>query len=193
MRPTADQPAIYFITTVTKGRRRLFDDVLLAERLATMIRLASQSKGYVLLGYCILLDHLHLLIWPSVQIPAAGILERMPLPNNNYTEGALSRAPAVGDVLKSIKGTFSRTMLQGHIWQPRYNLRHVMTPEDLERTVLYMQHNYQKHRLPERFGREPYVWLNTSILERMLQPLFFYPRLLLLFCDLIYRDSEVRG
>ncbi len=163
MRAVSGWPAAYFVTTVTKDRRRLFDDIGLAKRLATMIRMACRTKGYHLLIHGILPDHLHLLVLPKI---TSSILEIMPSGSNN-TKGTLSRVPvAVGNLVRSIKGTFSRSMMQGHVWQRRYNLRHIMTPEDLVRTVEYIQHNYQKHHLPERFGREPYVWLDQSIFTR---------------------------
>ncbi|MFH0829121.1 MAG: transposase [Candidatus Kerfeldbacteria bacterium] len=199
MRPIVEFPIAYFITTVTKDRRRLFSDVRLAYRFATMIRLACQTKGFTLLGFCILPDHAHLLVIRQ------GILERMPWAQGGeaidfsllnvdatfsrapletarrkarkggerlsspHTKGALSRAPgSLGDLMRSMKGTFSRAMMSGHVWQRRYHLRHVVNGEDLLNVVNYIQYNYRKHDMSESYGREPYVWLNKSILKRML-------------------------
>ncbi|MBI4093325.1 MAG: transposase [Candidatus Kerfeldbacteria bacterium] len=185
MRPIIDYPIAYFITTVTKDRRRLFCDVRLAHRIATMIRMACRTKGYFLLGFCILPDHVHLLVMrqgilvtafggipPSFEMNICGG-KRTPWVRGReatdlsspYTEGTLSRVPAsVGDLMRSMKGTFSRTIQQGKIWQRRYHLRHVMNSEDLLNVVNYIQYNYQKDDLPESYEREPYMWLNKSIL-----------------------------
>jgi len=169
MRPIVGFPIAYFITTVTKDRRPLLCDIWLVQRLATMIQMACAMKEFVLLAYAILPDHVHLLVVDQ------RILERMRWEDGgldssvptNHTEGDLSRSPDVGDLMRSIKGTFSRVQQQGHVWQRRYYLRHVGA-DDLERVVRYIRFNSRKHNLPECFEHEPYCWIDESILERML-------------------------
>ena len=182
MRPIVGFPIAYFITTVSKDRRPLLRDIRLAQRLATMIRTACTMKGFTLLGFSILPDHVHLLVIHQ------RILERMRWEGGIFVnarregmasdgtecgrpshtaEGDLSRSPAVGDLMRSIKGTFSRTLQQGHVWQRRYHLRHVGA-DDLYRVAGYIRFNFRKHQLNHTFGQEPFVWMNESIFERML-------------------------
>lgn len=168
LRRIVEFSTVYLVTTVTKNRQQLFGDVQLAKRLGTMVRLACRMKGFVLIGFCILPDHVHLLMMCQRALSRARWnlnRDRDQNLSSPSTKGALSRAPeAVGDLMRSIKGTFSRTMLRGHVWQRRYHLRQVPDSEALFNVVNYIQYNFQKHHLVEPFGQEPYTWLNKSIL-----------------------------
>jgi hypothetical protein len=88
-------------------------------------------------------------------------------PQQTKTKGVLSRAPVagIGDLMRSVKGTFSRTTQPGHVWQRRYHLRNITDVEGLINVVNYVQYNYQKHGFSDHYGQEPYMWLDLSILE----------------------------
>lgn len=75
--------ATVFITTVTRGRRRYFENSILAELFIRDLWLATKLKKVELFGYTVLPDHVHLLFLP---IGAA-----------NYSE-----------VMRSLKANFSR-------------------------------------------------------------------------------------
>ncbi len=180
-----DPNYLCFITTVTHQRRPLFRDVRLAERLGTMIRMACQSKGFVPLAYAILPDHVHLLVCERAQyfnvdlaIPERA-LERTRSAGGNTTaqennpipvEGGFSKPPSftVAELMQSIKGTFSRTIHQGRIWQPGYFCWYVHDARDASRVTNYIIYNYRGSNLSDIFSREPYVWIDHDRLAYLL-------------------------
>lgn len=160
-----DLSYISFITTVTKNRRPLFLNPKLAERLGTMIQMACRSKGFVTLAYTILPEHLHLLVCSTALIERASEKTR-----STEVEGGFSKPPefTVGNLMQSIKGTFSRTLGPGPSWQPGYFNWYVTDPRDLLRITNYVMNNYRKTNLPDYFGREPYVWIDEKQIPELL-------------------------
>ncbi len=188
-----DPSYISFITTVTKGRQPIFRDAKLAERLGTMIHMGCRQKGFTPLAYAILPDHLHLLVCSTIltrglesprstsggidwtnkntQSVEGGLF---PFQINTTVDGipppggASPPVPTIGDLMKSIKGTFSRTLIPGSIWQAGYFNWYINDPRDLYRRVAYVMYSYQKTGLPDMFGREPYVWQDAEHLPTLL-------------------------
>ncbi len=56
---------IYFVTTNTRNREPYFENELLCELFIEELRLCKQIKGFKLYAFCILKDHIHLLLEPS--------------------------------------------------------------------------------------------------------------------------------
>ena len=144
-----------------------------------MIRMACAQKGFVPLVFSILPDHVHLLV--SATPRAEPALEKAGSTgkgnvisfNNDHThtaEGGFSKPPSVSipKLVQSIKGTFSRSLLAGHLWQPGYFLWYIDDHRDAVRTADYIIHNYQKNNLDKRFCREPYVWIDHDQLHKVL-------------------------
>jgi len=71
--------------------------------------------------------------------------------------------------MRSIKGTFSRTLPKGTFWQHRSNFRIVETEKRLYNTINYIIHNYRKMELPEEYGKPPFVYLNRDTINHLLQ------------------------
>ncbi len=177
-----DPNYLCFITTVTHKRRPIFRDQKLAERLGTMIMMACRLKGFVPLVYAILPDHLHLLV--CSQHLLLRTLESVR--SNNQTSGeaggglfpplagprlsavASLPAPQVGALVKSIKGTFSRTLPHGTVWKRRYHCWMIIDGRDAARVVKYITYNYRHSGVLERYGREPYVWCDDGMIGQIL-------------------------
>lgn len=174
-----DPNYLCFITTVTHQRQPLFRDVRLAERLGTMIHMACRLKGFVPLTYAILPDHVHLLVCSQQLVPRT--LESVRgtsqdlfsdgLENISQLDmGALSSAPTaeIGALVQSLKGTFSRTLPRGKVWQRRYHCWMLSDPRDSARVIAYIIYNYRHSGVSEQFGKEPYVWRDELLIGKLL-------------------------
>jgi REP element-mobilizing transposase RayT len=75
----------YFITTITYKREHYFEFPLLAELFISDLRYAESLKQFVLHGYSVLPDHVHLLLTPS---PKANYSEIMRSLKTNYARDA---------------------------------------------------------------------------------------------------------
>lgn len=69
--------------------------------------------------------------------------------------------------MKSIKGTFSRTLPKGKFWQHRSNFRIIDNEEHFGHVVEYIRYNYTKMDLPEEYGRPLFLYVHHQMLERV--------------------------
>lgn len=159
----------YFISTVTAERRWLFCDSGMAQELHRAIITCCAIKGFDLISHGICPDHVYLMVWKTdptrVGEPALyynGHL-RWLFPKAQRTFSNVRADRTISDLMQSIKGTFSRSIHQGQIWQPRYNFRIIGSDERFFNTLQYIQFNYLKHDLPAKYGRPPYVFINDKI------------------------------
>lgn len=156
----------YFVTTVVQGRAWMFDEVGEARRLAGIIVHACQLKRFRLYAFCIMPDHVHLLV-QKVGIENSRGLKSPRLDGIATPQSGLSRprmmnkSSTLSDLMQSIKGNYSRTRHQGRFWQPRFNFRIVSTEQRFQNTIQYIRDNYRKQNLPARFGVYPYMFVDT--------------------------------
>ncbi len=154
----------YFITANTSYRHPVFEAEKKAVLLSDIIQEACQMHQFALIGHSILPDHVHLLVWPQ------RALEKARCDRNNIQRGFSNPREAdssISRLMQSIKGVFSRSIHQGRIWQPRYNYRIIDSEERFLNTLQYIQFNYLKHGLPEKYGRAPYVHINNNALDQL--------------------------
>lgn len=133
-----DGPYIYFVTTNTTNRESFFVTPERAIVLGNIIRTTSEEFQFLLFGYCILPDHVHLLV-------------------RKDGTNTLSK------FMKHVKGRLWRSVSKGHghrFWQPRFNFRIIENEQRLIHTIHYMKYNYRKSELPEFFGEQPFVYFN---------------------------------
>ena len=162
----------YLITSNTKNRNPIFEDTKLTWKLNRAIQACCVLKGFVLLGFCILPDHFHLLAWKynpaRVGEPTLGddnnTQPQWLFPSSQRTFSNVRGNHSVSDLMKSIKGSFSRSLDRGSIWQPRFNFRIIDNQKRLHNTLRYIQSNYRKHSLPEKYGQPPHVYSNCKSL-----------------------------
>lgn len=178
---------IYFVTANVQNRRWFFVSPERAAKLGQVIQTCCRLKRFGLLAYCILPNHIHLLVGKTGVDEALGgtgtaqrTLERARCekgkpdstislfphrrlssrrcgPNQRYT---------LSDLMKSIKGTFSRTLPKGKFWQHRSNFRIVESEEYLGNVIEYIRYNYRKMNLPEKYGQPLFVFIDQSAIRR---------------------------
>lgn len=171
-----DPNYLCFITTVTDKRRPIFRDPKLAERLGTMIHMACRLKGFVPLVYAILPDHLHLLVCSQFLVRRTLESVRRTKPERCSgtsfvrNSGGLSSPPEFqpGALIKSIKGTFSRTLPSGTVWKRRYHCWMISDARDAARVVEYITYNHRHSGVPKRYGQEPFVWRDDTLFGQLL-------------------------
>jgi Transposase and inactivated derivatives len=134
------KPQTYALTAVTHDRIRLFQRTTNAEiLLSTLFRHREQNR-YLLHGFVIMPDHLHVLLTPSESIEKSAQL---------------------------IKGGFSfaiRHQYKGEIWQDGFHEHRVRDLEDFNNQLLYIINN------PARKGFEGYPFVHTAFQDKLDPP-----------------------
>jgi putative transposase len=134
------RPETYAFTAIADQRRRIFQSTQNAELLlATLFRYRGQFR-FLLHGFVIMPEHIHVLLTPSDTIERAAQL---------------------------IKGGYSfalRRQLPGGVWQPRYHAHRITSPEDYCNQLSYIAANPEKRRL------EDYPFVHTRFLGRLDPP-----------------------
>jgi REP element-mobilizing transposase RayT len=73
----------YFVTTNTKYRYPYFRNDILSELFIEELRVAKELKKFLLFGFCVMPDHIHLLLKPDVEV--ANISEIMRSLKTNFS------------------------------------------------------------------------------------------------------------
>ena len=108
----------FFVTSVTFGRRSLFETTRMADLLLDVLRQNRRRGRFLLHEFVIMPDHFHLLVTPVAEVP----LEK---------------------AVQFIKGGFSfRTKrelhFQGPIWQDGFTNHRIKDEDDYERHCKYI-------------------------------------------------------
>lgn len=149
-----DGPYVYFVTTNATYREKFFVTKKQAELLGRIIQNACRLKHFDLLAYCILPDHIHLLVYNCNAQSQRGF--RNPRCNGH----------TLSNLMHSIKRNYARQQpTSGRLWQPRYNFRIIDNEQRLYNTLQYITYNYRKMGLPETFGNTPWVTIFWKIIK----------------------------
>lgn len=130
----------YFVTFNVRDGLPFFEETKYAKLLSKIIFNAGKLKGFDVLAYQIMPEHMHLLTWQKhtnrIVDGTDRTLENVRSVGVNYglsSESTLSRMRPItrvrsgsfniSDLLQSIKGNFSRKIHEGNIWQKRFYTR----------------------------------------------------------------------
>jgi putative transposase len=123
------RPETYALTTIAYQRHRAFQVTANADLLiATVFRYRDQSR-FLLHGFAVMPEHMHVLLTPAETIERA---------------------------VQLIKGGYSFAVRKegpGEIWQPGYHAHRITSSEDYRAQLAYIADNPAKRRLVEY----PYV------------------------------------
>ena len=123
----------YFFTLVTHKRRKYFDSTEKLDHLLSLIRQVQRSKPFDLIAYCLLRDHIHLLI-------------KLPEIDSNY--------PIRLREIKRLTTLYIKHKFQGNvdrIWQDKYWEHTIRDEKDLQVHFDYIHYNPVKHGLTETY------------------------------------------
>jgi len=73
----------------------------------------------------------------------------------------------VSDFIKSIKGTFSRKIHIGRLWQTRFRDEIIHSDKQLYLTINYIINNPIKAELPEKWNKHPYEYKNDKLIKEL--------------------------
>jgi REP element-mobilizing transposase RayT len=157
----------YFLTTNVAERNRFFEEGKWAEVIGGIIRRACVLHRYTLLGFVVMPDHVHILIYPN-QAQAS-----VPASKRRARAGRDARAgSSVGTFMHTIKSFFVHQVYDldpgnNFHWQSGYNSRVMNSSERLQTIVEYMKYNPTKAGLDKRFKKLPYLYINTKRLQSL--------------------------
>ena len=115
-------PQTYALTSSTYGRRRVFQRTEVADlMISTILRYRDQGR-FLLHGFVVMPDHIHVALTPNESIENAA---------------------------KLIKGSFSfagRNLYKGEIWNPGYHAHRIIDADDYRNQLVYIANNpIRKH------------------------------------------------
>lgn len=176
---------IYFVTTLVKNRAWFFVRPDRANELGQVIKNACSIKNFDPYAYCILPNHVHLLVRKRPLNQAQRALEKARcegevrlassqqrrLPNSPSQRGLSSprvKRYTLSQLMQSIKGTYSWQTTDEQLWHPRFNFRIIDTEEHFYNTVNYIIHNYKKMNLLDLYGKAPFVFVDWQRIKNLL-------------------------
>ena len=134
----------YVITTVTKDRRPLFTDFILARMVISNLRGLHKTGAVDSLAFVLMPDHLHWLF-------------------------TLGETLDLAEVVRRLKGSSARAIQRlgvSLVWQPGYYDHGIRGDEDLRAAARYLVANPLRAGLVENLGDYPLwdaVWLDSSL------------------------------
>ena len=146
---------VYFFTLVTFHRRQYFDTSERLDHLLSIIRQVQRSKPFDLIAYCLLPDHMHLLV-------------KLPEGDDNFSIRIRE--------IKRLTTLWMRRELRGnvdHIWQDKFWEHTIRDDKDLQVHFDYIHYNPVKHGFVETpmggSGQvSGIVWICTMIVLKRL-------------------------
>lgn len=166
----------YFVTTNTQKGEWVFDDISMADILSSVIFNAARMKGFIVVSYQIMPNHLHLLVVNKnlvAHLPAQPSAVAMDSSKQNAIAGA--EACAWGNItqlMHSIKSFYhteikTKFRITHSIWQKRFYARTVTCEEQLRNTIKYIKNNPVKEGLPKKYLNAPYYHINTTATQSL--------------------------
>ncbi|NQT01037.1 MAG: transposase [Planctomycetes bacterium] len=174
-----DTNEVYFITVKTYNDYPYFKENFFCDLLIEEIKLSKKIKKFNLLAFCILYDHMHLLVQPGEEYNISKVMQfikRHFTRNVNYIMGynneldplhegdiGQCRLPKEGqDMIKEFiikvknyrnqfvqKHGINQTSIPKFRWQKSYYDHIIRNERDMEYHYEYTTYNFQKHNLPD--------------------------------------------
>jgi putative transposase len=129
---------IYFITTITENRRKIFIDEENIGILLETFQMYREKYRFKLIAYVILPDHFHFMIIPSKEIN-------------------------ISKIMKGIKGSSARNInrskgRKNSIWQHQFLDHIIRKGDDYKKHIEYIHNNPIKHQLADSNSIQKYKW-----------------------------------
>ena len=126
----------FFITSVTSGRKSIFQSARLASLLIDVLKENRDRARFLLHEFVVMPDHFHILLTPEESAPLEKAVQ--------YIKGGFSfRAKRELD-------------WRAEVWQPSFTNHRIRDAQDYERHRLYIRENPVKRFLVEKAEMYPY-------------------------------------
>jgi REP element-mobilizing transposase RayT len=147
---------VYYITTAVYGRLALFTRPNFVIPLVDSLNYYRYKHGFKLLGYVIMPDHVHLILWPSAGSTPSAIMRDY----KTFTAKRILRQAQVEN-LQDWVTAFEQGGQQTHrgvhkVWQDSYWDENVYTERFLRQKLNYLHHNPVRGGLVEEAQDYPY-------------------------------------
>ena len=147
---------IYYITTVVYNRLPIFTRPSFVIPLIDSLNFYRYKQEFKLLGYVIMPDHIHLIIWPFGKSTVSNIMRDY----KKFTSTRIIRQAEVEDITEWITAFEQAGEETGRsdnkVWQDSYWDENVYTERFLLQKLNYVHHNPLRAGLVERLGDYPY-------------------------------------
>jgi len=143
----------HFVTTRTHRAFPYFRDEGLCRILVGELKFYSEKLGFTLLGYVVMPDHVHLLLWwDSDELPelrVSDVMRRIKTMTSKrakrylFYDGGIKYVGSLGDVAQATLNTrpAQAAPKRFRLWQPGFYDFNVYTEEKLTEKVSYMHDN----------------------------------------------------
>ena len=163
---------VYFIVTKTFQNFPYFKELIFCELLVEELKLCKEVKKFKLYGFCIIYDHLNLMIHPNNEFNISEIMKSLKenisrdinyIIMNSHNEGDTSTCRLrMQDLIKNYQTKFiqkhgqNQTLIPKFKWQKSFYDHIIRDAKDFKNHHHYTIYNFQKHKLPEN-------WKYTSL------------------------------
>ena len=124
------QPYVYFLTICSRSKENLFSDPNLNSEILNCLKQERIEKGMAVYAYCLMPDHLHLLISPL--------------------EGGVNVSKFIGGFKSKSTRIAWKHGLKGKVWQDRFYDHIIRKVENLKETCEYILNNPVRKGLIEK-------------------------------------------
>ncbi|MFH0804887.1 MAG: transposase [Patescibacteria group bacterium] len=158
----------YFVTFRTKEGFQLFEKVAYAELMAQFIRRTCSMKGFEIIAWQIMPDHVHLLIQNIHPRAQASLPARTRLHSRAPAEGCARGNYNVSQCMHTIKSYFCRQIrtqygIRFAVFQKRFYARAVTSQRYFDTVIRYIAYNPVKAELPSRYRKPPYQYVHPMV------------------------------
>lgn len=147
---------IYYITTVVFNRLPIFIRPSFIIPLIDSLNFYRYQQTFKLLGYVIMPNHIHLIIWPSGKATVSDIMRDF----KKFTSGRIIRQAEVeerGDWLTAFQQAGEQTgRSDNKVWQDSYWDENIYTERFLRQKLNYVHRNPLRANLVEHLADYPY-------------------------------------
>jgi len=147
---------VYYITTVVYNRLRIFTRPSFVIPLFDSLNFYRHSQGFKLLGYVIMPDHLHLMIWPQAKAVVSSFMRSF----KEFTAKRiiqLAEVEGITDWLTAFRQAGAETgRSKNKVWQDSYWDENVFTEDFLKQKLQYMHFNPVRAELVAQPEDYPY-------------------------------------
>ncbi|QDT37644.1 REP-associated tyrosine transposase [Stratiformator vulcanicus] len=136
-----DERHVHFVTTSCYKRRRLFDSNLARDAVVSVLREQLVRRGGVCLGFVIMPDHAHLLVWFDQPGHLSAFMDKW----KELSSKQISQILAT-----HFRRYFERLPEGDPVWQARYYCFNVFSEAKTEEKLNYMHDNPVRANLVKR-------------------------------------------
>ena len=149
---------LHFITASTYRRARLFDSDRFRRHFIATLDALRRELEFKVVGYVLMPEHFHLLLWPSPRANPSQIVQRLKARTAKFTLSNLAAHPEHPGCAKMLSALTLPASVHLHgphrLWQRRFYDLNIWSEKKRREKLDYMHNNPVKRRLVA----SPHLW-----------------------------------